>query len=157
LSANCEFYSTEVLEVTLVLIRNNNMKKVIFGALLGLLALDASATCRRSDAAGNWYAAISGFGNKVGFIVGKCELSVDRKGLLTSGYCSYSNGTKVPVSGGLVVDANCKAAWTIVQGGMGTIIETGMSRGKDSTVGVYETEIGPIGTFTSGTFSAVKK
>lgn len=127
--------------------------KTLMIVILMVLAISgeaAMARCKRAEVAGTWYIY---FGVSTAAV--RCTLKVPRSGptVGTGSYCLIPGLTgPIPLSGNLLLAANCHVAGQLAINGIQSPIDGWISRDKENISGMSWDPVNAVG----GIFSGVK-
>jgi hypothetical protein len=134
----------------------NTLKTIITFTLLTLITTTVQAAgtglakpCVQADLAGTWTAVINDLSASA---TQQCKMVVNSAGKLTSGSCLdiQSNTIYQPNSGSIKINSQCNVSLSIsyTNGGVSKA-SGGVSRGRDTIIGVYTNNYGGYGSFSA--------
>ena len=134
----------------------NTLKTIIAFTLLALITSTSNAagsgaakSCVKADLTGTWTAVINGMGSNS---TQKCKMVVNSAGKLISGSCLdiQTDNTYQPTSGSATINSQCNVNLsTSYTNGAVSQASGGMSRGRDTIIGIYKNNLGDFGSFSA--------
>lgn len=134
----------------------NTLKTIITFTLLTLITTTAQAAgtglakpCVKADLGGTWTGVVNDTGSNG---IEQCKIVINSAGTITSGSCLdiQSNTKYQPSSGSATINSQCNVNLTIkYPNGAVSQSSGGMSRGRDTIIGVYKNNLGNFGTFSA--------
>jgi hypothetical protein len=132
------------------------LKTIIAITLLTAITSTANAAgsgtaklCVKADLTGTWTAVINDLSSSS---TQKCKMVVNGAGNLTSGSCKdiQTNDTYQPSSGSATINSQCDVNISIrYTNGAVSQASGGVSRGRDTIIGVYKNNYGGYGSFSA--------